>query len=89
MPSDSVAQIFVFGLIADFRDGIGQQCLVFSRCQRACMKEAQQRVAHCSQLSKNQFGRIGGPLPRRAQSCFARPLREGLPGIFGGRFDLG
>src|SRR5579862_4879907 len=52
------------------------------------MKQIQQRVAQRPDLSKQQFNRIGRPLPRRVQCSLAEPFGERLAGAFSRGFDL-
>src|SRR5215469_282867 len=53
------------------------------------MKQIQQRVAQRPDLGKQQFNRIGRPLPRCVQRSLAEPFGERLAGAFSGGFDLG
>src|SRR5215469_12923255 len=52
------------------------------------MEQIQQRVAQRPDLSKQQFNRIGRPLPRCAERSLAEPFGERLAGAFSGGFDL-
>src|SRR5579871_3317035 len=52
------------------------------------MKQIQQRVAQRPDLGKQQFNRIGRPLPRCVQRSLAEPFGERLAGAFSGGFDL-
>ena len=52
------------------------------------MEEIQQRVTHRPDFGQYQFGGIGGPLSRSAQSGPAQPLGESLSRAFGGSFYL-
>jgi hypothetical protein len=50
------------------------------------MEEIQERVTHRPDFGQYQFGGIGRPLSRSAQSGLTQPLGEGLSRSFGGSF---
>ncbi len=50
------------------------------------MEEIQERVTHRPDFGQYQFGGIGRPLSRSAQSGLTQPLGEGLARSFGGSF---
>jgi hypothetical protein len=52
------------------------------------MEEIQERVTQRPDFGQYQFGGIGGPLSRSAQSGPAQPLGESLSRAFGGSFYL-
>src|SRR5208283_294965 len=75
-------------LVANFEDGIRRQLSAF-RCRlRGCMEEIQKRITRRPEFGQYQFGWIGGPLARSAQSGPAQPLGESLSRAFGGSFYL-
>ena len=52
------------------------------------MEEIQEHITDRPDFGQHQFGGIGGPLSRSAQSGPAQPLGESLSSAFGGGFYL-
>jgi hypothetical protein len=84
----SMLELSRVGLIADCEDGIRRQLSALRRRLKGCMEEIQERVTHPPDFGQHQFGGIGGPLSRSAQSGPAQPLGESLSRAFGGSFYL-